>query len=96
VPFDVVLAPYESSTHSEPNAQELLSFADSYIDADDPDRNYPILLTDEDTLSGLVPWDGNHPKRCILSPEREIVWCEHGHGLMDTARQVVLDEWNAR
>jgi len=96
VPFDVVLAPYEGAQYGEPTVQEQISFADLYIDPEDTARNYPILLTDEDVLSELVPWDGGHPKHCILSPEREILWCEHGSGLEDTTRDKVVEFWQAR
>ncbi len=95
MPFNAVLAPYEGVLFGAPTDEELLSFAEQYIDPDDPDRNYPLLSTTEDALAAIMPWDDGHPKHCLLSPEREIVWCEHGHGLEQTAYDKVLEAYSA-
>lgn len=94
VAASVLLAPYESSSFGEPEAEETLEFVERYVDADDPDANYPVLTTNEDELSALMPWEGDRPKRCILSPEREIAWCGHGHGNEAAFEQAALDLWS--
>ena len=91
VPVNAVLAPYKGAQHDEPTLEEQIAFAESYIDAEDPERNYPVLLTSEAELQDLIPWDGGHPKHCILSAEREIVWCQHGHNLEDVVRDKLLE-----
>ena len=96
IPFDVIFAPYKGTQMGDPTFEDITAFAEQYIDASDPDRNHPVVLTDEDELLGLMPFAGGHPKHCIFSPEREIVWCEHGYNLENTIKRTVNDLWSAR
>lgn len=95
VPADVINAPYEGVAGGPPTEAELEDFVERYLDPADPDTNHPVLATGEDELFEIMPWDGSHPKHCIIGPDRDLLWCKHGHGYESKVEGKVLDLWEA-
>lgn len=93
VELDVVMLIWDGTSAPEPGL--VLDAADYFTDADDPDRNFPVLGASTGQLTELMDYESDHPARCVVNPDRTISWCAHGHRYDGQERQAILDAWSA-
>ena len=53
---------------------------------------FPVLSNEAQDALDITPYNGSPlPGKCVVSPEMELLECNHGHGSASWAGDVILD-----
>ncbi len=85
--FSYAIVLFQDATAGTPNPED----GEGYLD-DVGEPPFPVLSNEAQDILDVVPYTGDPlPGKCLVSPEMELIECNHGHGPDTWAAEAILE-----